>query len=585
MECHHCGLPGHKKYDCPHSNCRCRWGEKLPARRPPISHRGSLELQGQHNAVNTQRNHGSTGKYIQKLEEMYNYEGIRAYLIVLCFFTSLEINGGHLSLPQQYPHNVNGVRFSHVQQGSMHLQQNIAGNVQQHIPGNLQQHVNGNVQQHVTGTLNNASIPLFGQQSNGNSAAAALLDPTLGPLLQSALEAWPLLQHFPQQQQTTQQINNTNLFGSQASNQQAQTFLLQQNAPNLGYVQNTQQAAAQYLQAQLQQLLNASINNVNVNNAVSQAVSTIGSQVPITMTSVQPFVQQIPDVVMSDVVMSRQSTEDINVSSPSLIVPTTTSDPPIKEEVVSDNQEPLERQEMTERIEMPQQEKEEATEQQERRPGETNAEIITKLKALRDKIKNGLHPKIKPPRWVPCNQQENGGQNLLGLSMRERSPAMTGIEHCPNSSIFYRSRRSRSPFNAYKYEKEGTNSDYRRYRNRSRSASPRRNVRNNYVLTGSVSPNRFRTRSITEYDERYYARNPGQEFRDKYPPPMAMYEELRHGRHNERYERPFGRSRSPIGYPGNRRPNNIWHGEPYERERPGHEFHYEFARRRQTSRW
>ncbi|CAG8625758.1 1081_t:CDS:1, partial [Funneliformis caledonium] len=70
QRCHHCGLPGHKKYECNskcRSNCRvgCRWGEKFTARRPPIVHRGSLEVQGQHNVVNTQRNHGSTGKYIQ----------------------------------------------------------------------------------------------------------------------------------------------------------------------------------------------------------------------------------------------------------------------------------------------------------------------------------------------------------------------------------------------------------------------------------------------------------------------------------------------------------------------------------------
>src|SRR5581483_2597035 len=64
--------------------------------------------------------------------------------------------------------------------------------------------------------------------------------------------------------------------------------------------------------------------------------------------------------------------------------------------------------------------------------------------------------------------------------MRGRSP---GIDHRPSSSNFYRSsRRSRSP---YRYEKEGANSEYKRYqRNRSRSASLRRDVRgtNDYVM-------------------------------------------------------------------------------------------------------
>ncbi|RIA85069.1 hypothetical protein C1645_782743 [Glomus cerebriforme] len=226
---------------------------------------------------------------------------------------------------------------------------------------------------------------------------------------------------------------------------------------------------------------------------------------------------------------------------------------------------------------------------------------------LKDKIERGLHPRIKPPRATFYNQQisdtdrqymqkgaerdprqnnnrykENGRQNHFSRGMRGRSPA---IEYRPSSTGYHRSRRSRSP---YRYEKEVTNSEYRRYpRNRSRSASLRRDIRGpNDYSARSVSPGRFR---MSEYDERYYFRNSGPEFRDKYIPrgmSMSIYEESRHGGHNERYEdrpRSFGRSRSPIGYPGCRRQNG-WHGEQYDRERPGYEFRdHEFSARRR--RW
>jgi len=297
-----------------------------------------------------------------------------------------------------------------------------------------------------------------------------------------------------------------------------------------------------------------------------------------------------------------QSIEENKVNMSSSVVPTTTAITSIKKEEGSDSHVVVERQKTPHQEEKANQEEKttEQTEQQTRNIGETNVEILTKLKVLKDKIEKGLHPTIKPKFY---NQQisdeerhqiqkggerdsrqnnnrykENGRQNHFSRGTRGRSP---GIDH--RSPTIYRSRWSRSP---YRYDKEGIISDYRRYqRNRSRSTSLRRDVRGpNDYSARSVSP-RFR---MTDYDERYYFRNSGQEFRDKYMPrgmSMSMYDESRHGGHGERYEdrsRSFGRSRSPIGYPGCRRQNG-WYGEQYERERPGYEYEFS-ARRRQTGR-
>jgi hypothetical protein len=316
--------------------------------------------------------------------------------------------------------------------------------------------------------------------------------------------------------------------------------------------------------------------------------------VPQTVPTVPTWNNQIHAQESQHADQKLQSIEENNMNTTSSVVPTTTAVTSIKKEEEFDSHVVVERQKT------PHQE-EKTTEQQTRNIGETNVEILAKLKVLKDKIEKGLHPRIKPkvynhqitdeerqkeaerdPRQNN-RYKENGRQNHFSRGMRGRSPA---IEY--RSPTIYRPRRSRSP---YRYDKEGTMSDYRRYqRNRSRSNSLRRDVRGpNDYSARSVSPGRFR---MTEYDERYYFRNSGQEFRDKYMPrgmSMSIYEESRHGGHSERYEdrsRSFGRSRSPIGYPGCRRQNG-WHGEQYERERSGYEFRdHEFsARRRPTNRW